>query len=150
MSAATTAHMRALARRAAARLDHPLPRFDLLARTASCYRKVLRACIALSEVIKDGVTYKDAFDGQQAVDKIAYTIETMDRNLALLLGHALGAQKYFHAFRTRVPSLFVSGELSPPGGASPGDGSMPAATAATVRPDPDRGSPSNEASAESE
>ncbi|KAI0272327.1 CNH domain-containing protein [Gloeopeniophorella convolvens] len=130
----------------------------LLSRVA----EALRARIALSDVVKDGLTYTDAFDGRQAVDKIAYIIKTTDRNLALLLGRALDAQKYFHAvtydhrlrdspadvyqFRTRVPSPFVSGELSPPGGASPGDSSTPG----TARPDSDRGSPSNEASTESE
>ncbi|KAN0129319.1 hypothetical protein V8E53_012803, partial [Lactarius tabidus] len=50
-----------------------------------------------SDIVKDGLTYKDAFDGCQAVDKIAYIIKTTDRNLALLLGRALDAQKYFHA-----------------------------------------------------
>ena len=35
--------------------------------------------------------------GRQAVDKIAYITKTTDRNLALLLGRALDAQKYFHA-----------------------------------------------------
>lgn len=50
----------------------------------------------LSERVKDGLTYSDAFDGREAVDKIAYIIKTTDRNLALLLGRALDAQKFFH------------------------------------------------------
>lgn len=61
------------------------------------------------------------------MDKIAYIIKTTDRNLALLLGRALDAQKFFHdvtydhrlrdsgnelyQFRTKLPSPFVSGEL---------------------------------------
>ena len=74
------------------------------------------------------MTYKDAFDGREAVDKIAYILRTTDRNLALLLGRALDAQKFFHdvtydhrlrdspnelyQFRTKLPSPFVSGELN--------------------------------------
>lgn len=83
--------------------------------------------ITLADRVKDGLTYKDAFDGREAVDKIAYIIKTTDRNLALLLGRALDAQKFFHAvtydhrlrdssndlyqFRTKMPSPFTSGEL---------------------------------------
>ena len=81
----------------------------------------------LTDQVKDGLTYKDIFDGREAVDKIAYIIKTTDRNLALLLGRALDAQKFFHAvtydhrlrdnandlyqFRTVVASPFNSGEL---------------------------------------
>ncbi|ETW79216.1 hypothetical protein HETIRDRAFT_478624 [Heterobasidion irregulare TC 32-1] len=65
----------------------------LLSRVAEAFR----ARIALAERVKDGLAYKDAFDGRQAVDKIAYIIKTTDRNLALLLGRALDAQKFFHA-----------------------------------------------------
>lgn len=62
------------------------------------------------------------------MDKIAYIIKTTDRNLALLLGRALDAQKFFHdvtydhrlrdsaselyKFRTQMPSPFVSGDLT--------------------------------------
>ncbi|KAI0258302.1 hypothetical protein BC834DRAFT_85762 [Gloeopeniophorella convolvens] len=53
----------------------------LLSRVA----EALRARIALSDVVKDGLAYTDAFDGRQAVDKVAYIIKTTDRNLALLL-----------------------------------------------------------------
>lgn len=52
--------------------------------------------IVLSELVKDGITYKDAFDGRSAVGIIAEVIKTPDRNLALLLGRALDAQKFFH------------------------------------------------------
>ncbi|KAI0035358.1 CNH-domain-containing protein [Vararia minispora EC-137] len=93
----------------------------LLSRVAEAFQ----TRIALADRVKDGLTYKDAFDGRQAVDKIAYIIKTTDRNLALLLGRALDAQKFFHAvtydhrlrdsaadlyqFRGRGP--FGSGEL---------------------------------------
>ena len=58
--------------------------------------EAFRARVNLSERTKDGLTYSDAFDGREAVDKIAFIIKTTDRNLALLLGRALDAQKFFH------------------------------------------------------
>lgn len=95
----------------------------LLSRVAEAFRDR----IPVADKVKDGLTYKDAFDGREAVDKIAYIIKTTDRNLALLLGRALDAQKFFHdvtydhrlrdsasefyQFRTKLPSPFVSGEL---------------------------------------
>ncbi|OJT06723.1 Rho1 guanine nucleotide exchange factor 1 [Trametes pubescens] len=98
----------------------------LLSRVAEAFK----ARIQLGDRVKDGLTYKDAFDGREAVDTIAYIIKTTDRNLALLLGRALDAQKFFHAvtydhrlrdsshdlyqFRTKLPSPFVSGELDVP------------------------------------
>jgi RHO1 GDP-GTP exchange protein 1/2 len=137
----------------------------LLSRVA----EALRARIVLTDIVKDGLTYKNAFDGRQAVDKIAYIIKTTDRNLALLLGRALDAQKYFHAvtydhrlrdsasdvyqFRTRVGSPFHSGELSPPPVTSPSSQGAITPTPDT-RPElaatRDTGSPSNEASTESD
>ena len=95
----------------------------LLSRVADAFRYRVQ----LSDQVKDGLTYKEVFDGREAVDKIAYIIKTTDRNLALLLGRALDAQKFFHAvtydhrlrdnandlyqFRTVVASPFSSGEL---------------------------------------
>jgi hypothetical protein len=95
----------------------------LLSRVAQAFHER----IPIADRLKDGLTYKDAFDGREAVDKIAYIIKTTDRNLALLLGRALDAQKFFHdvtydhrlrdsanelyQFRTQLPSPFVSGEL---------------------------------------
>jgi hypothetical protein len=64
----------------------------LLSRVAEAFKDR----IICSERIKDGLVYSDAFDGRDAVDKIAYIIKTSDRNLALLLGRALDAQKFFH------------------------------------------------------
>ena len=96
----------------------------LLSRVAEAFKTRLQ----LGDRIKDGLTYKESFDGREAVDTIAYIIKTTDRNLALLLGRALDAQKFFHAvtydhrlrdsshdlyqFRTKLPSPFVSGELA--------------------------------------
>lgn len=94
----------------------------LLSRVSEAFRDR----IPLGDRVKDGLTYKEAFDGREAVDKIAYIIKTTDRNLALLLGRALDAQKFFHdvtydhrlrdspnelyQFRTSLGS-YVSGEL---------------------------------------
>jgi len=52
--------------------------------------------ITVSEKEKDNLIYKTAFSGYEAVDLIAYIIRTSDRNLALLLGRSLDAQKFFH------------------------------------------------------
>lgn len=52
--------------------------------------------IGVSEKEKDGLVYKNAFTGYDAVELIAYIIRTSDRNLALLLGRSLDAQKFFH------------------------------------------------------
>ena len=143
MSAAMTPHIRALIEAGRAGRPpvpssagpgrdspHPRPRRTpivypaLLSRVAEAFK----ARIQLGDRVKDGLTYKDAFDGREAVDTIAYIIKTTDRNLALLLGRALDAQKFFHAvtydhrlrdsshdlyqFRTKLPSPFVSGELA--------------------------------------
>ncbi|KXN92394.1 Rho1 guanine nucleotide exchange factor 1 [Leucoagaricus sp. SymC.cos] len=97
----------------------------LLSRVAEAFRER----IPLGDRAKDGLTYKEAFDGREAVDKIAYIIKTTDRNLALLLGRALDAQKFFHdvtydhrlrdspnelyQFRTKL-GPYVSGELGNP------------------------------------
>lgn len=107
----------------------------LLSRVAQAFRER----IPITDRVKDGLTYKDSFDGREAVDKIAYIIKTTDRNLALLLGRALDAQKFFHdvtydhrlrdsaaelyQFQTKLPSPFVSGEIEQQGGEGlqPGD-----------------------------
>lgn len=64
----------------------------LLSRVAEVFKQLC----SLTELIKDGITYKDSFDGRTAVTIIADIIKTPDRNLALLLGRALDAQKMFH------------------------------------------------------
>ncbi|AOA64321.1 Rho GDP/GTP exchange factor [Komagataella phaffii CBS 7435] len=51
--------------------------------------------ITLGIKVKDGLEYKDSFTGVEAVDVICRLIRTTDRNLALLLGRALDAQKLF-------------------------------------------------------
>lgn len=133
----------------------PLMYPALLSRIA----EALCSRITLSDIVKAGLTYKNAFNGHQAVNKIAYIIKTTDRNLMLLLGHALDAEKYFYAitydhrlhnspsdvyqFCMRIGSPFYLGELSPLPVTSPRsqDMSIPTPDAHT-----DAGSPSNEAS----
>ncbi|KAG7094009.1 hypothetical protein E1B28_007637 [Marasmius oreades] len=104
----------------------PVISIALLSHVAQAFRDRIQ----LGDKVKDGLTYKDGFDGREAVDKLAYIIKTTDRNLALLLGRALDAQKFFHdvtydhrlrdtsgeiyQFRTKLPSPFVSGELPAP------------------------------------
>ncbi|KAK6409122.1 RHO1 GDP-GTP exchange protein 2 [Elasticomyces elasticus] len=64
----------------------------LLSNVAAAFRER----VPLAEKEKDGLVYKNAFSGYEAVELIAYIIRTSDRNLALLLGRSLDAQKFFH------------------------------------------------------
>ncbi|KAI8143965.1 hypothetical protein BJV82DRAFT_610038 [Fennellomyces sp. T-0311] len=56
----------------------------------------LRLRIMLSDRLKDGIEYKNAFDGQEAVDKLCKIINSKDRTLALRVGRVLGSQRLFH------------------------------------------------------
>lgn len=76
----------------AAQRRAPLVYPALLSRVA----EVFQDRVALSEREKDGLVYKSAFTGAEAVDLISFIIKTTDRNLALLLGRSLDAQKFFH------------------------------------------------------
>ncbi|KAL8280023.1 hypothetical protein RQP46_007604 [Phenoliferia psychrophenolica] len=119
----------------------------LLSRVAEAFK----TRITLSERVKDGLVYQETFDGRDAVDKIAYIIKTTDRNLALLLGRALDAQKFFHdvtydhrlrdspaelyQFKERLASPFLEDE-----GAT-GEGSTPTPTAGGATPNDDENRP---------
>lgn len=70
----------------------PLVYPALLSRVAETFQDR----VALAEREKDGLVYKSAFTGAEAVDLISFIIKTTDRNLALLLGRSLDAQKFFH------------------------------------------------------
>ena len=70
----------------------PLVYPALLSRVATTFRDRVQ----ISEKEKDGLVYQSAFTGADAVDLIAFIIKTTDRNLALLLGRSLDAQKFFH------------------------------------------------------
>ncbi|KIP07120.1 hypothetical protein PHLGIDRAFT_71560 [Phlebiopsis gigantea 11061_1 CR5-6] len=125
--------------------NRPHPRRPIVVNPAllSKVAQAFKDRIQLADKIKDGLTYKDAFDGREAVDRIAFIIKTSDRNLALLLGRALDAQKFFHAvtydhrlrdssndlyqFRLKMPSPFTSGDLVDPDGESVGDAVVKAA-----------------------
>ncbi|KAG5519110.1 hypothetical protein PMAC_002198 [Pneumocystis sp. 'macacae'] len=87
-------HSKSIASSTAARTvkRYPVVYPALLSRVAEAFRQR----IVLSDKLKDGLTYKDAFVGSEAVDVISQIIRTTDRNLALLLGRSLDAQKFIH------------------------------------------------------
>jgi len=58
--------------------------------------KIFKESVILTINTKDGLEYHDTFTGKMAVDIICRIIRTNDRNLALLLGRSLDAQKFFH------------------------------------------------------
>ncbi|KAI8592041.1 hypothetical protein BDZ88DRAFT_392856 [Geranomyces variabilis] len=62
----------------------------------SMVAEAFRAKVPLGNRVKDSLDYTDCFVGRDAVDTIAYLIKSTDRNLSLLLGRALDAQKFFH------------------------------------------------------
>lgn len=70
----------------------PLVYPALLSRVADVFRERISA----GDRNKNDLSYKFAFTGSEAVDLVSYIIKTTDRNLALLLGRALDAQKFFH------------------------------------------------------
>jgi hypothetical protein len=70
----------------------PLVYPALLSRVADVFKERIN----VGDRLKNELTYKSAFTGAEGVDLIAYVIKTSDRNLALLLGRALDAQKFFH------------------------------------------------------
>ncbi|KAJ9123210.1 hypothetical protein QFC22_001404 [Naganishia vaughanmartiniae] len=95
----------------------------LLSRVA----EVFRQHIPLSDRVKDGLSYKDAFDGKEALDLLCDIIRTPDRNLAMLVARSLESQKFFHEvtyggyrfkgdvteiyrFKERLPSPFAAAE----------------------------------------
>jgi hypothetical protein len=70
----------------------PLVYPALLSKVASIFRERLATGVRT----KHELEYNDAFTGGEAVDMIIHILRTRDRNLALLLGRALDAQKFFH------------------------------------------------------
>lgn len=79
---------------AASSRKEPLVYPAMLSRVAQKFRERMNA--VLGDRVKNELTYKNAFAGNEAVDVIAYIIKTPDRNLALLVGRSLDAQKLFH------------------------------------------------------
>lgn len=99
----------------------------LLSRVAEAFRQH----IPLSDRAKDGLSYKDAFDGKEALDLLCDIIRTPDRNLAMLVARSLESQKFFHEvtyggyrfkddanelyrFKERLPSPFPGAETGMP------------------------------------
>lgn len=76
----------------ATKIRPPLVYPAMLSKVSECFRRK----IITGDRTKNELTYKNAFSGSEAVDVLSYIIRTTDRNLALLLGRALDAQKYFH------------------------------------------------------
>jgi hypothetical protein len=70
----------------------PLVYPAMLSRVADVFKQRM----IVGDRLKNELTYKSAFTGADGVDVISYIIKTSDRNLALLLGRALDAQKFFH------------------------------------------------------
>ena len=92
MSTRPTASAHSSASQTIAQRKSPLVYPALLSRVATAFQER----IGVGDRTKNDLTYKSAFTGAEAVDLIAYIIKTTDRNLALLLGRALDAQKFFH------------------------------------------------------
>jgi hypothetical protein len=70
----------------------PLVYPALLSKVAMAFKERVN----LGDLTKDGLDYTNAFTGEEAVATISWIIKTTDRNLALLLGRSLDAQKFFH------------------------------------------------------
>ena len=85
---ASTANSAVISAQSRAPLVYPA----LLSRVADVFRERISA----GDRNKNELSYKFAFTGAEAVDLISYIIKTTDRNLALLLGRSLDAQKFFH------------------------------------------------------
>ncbi|KAL0083844.1 CNH domain-containing protein [Phycomyces blakesleeanus] len=52
--------------------------------------------IHTTHLIKDDIQYHHVFSGTEAVDCLLHIIRTKDRNVAILVGRALGEQGFFH------------------------------------------------------
>ncbi|TPX37144.1 hypothetical protein SmJEL517_g01035 [Synchytrium microbalum] len=58
--------------------------------------RYFRRDVPLSTHTKDMVNYKDSFTGKEAVEVLCKMLNTKDRGLALIVGRALQAQRFFH------------------------------------------------------
>ncbi len=73
----------------------PFLRPDISVCILSQVSNIFKSTLSTGDRYKNGLLYRDAFTGFEAVTLIAFLIRTSDRNLALLLGRALDAQKLF-------------------------------------------------------
>lgn len=91
-STVTSSGHKSVAGHSSRRSRGPIVYPALLSRVADVFRERIQ----VGERQKNGLSYQNAFTGAEAVDLITLIIKTTDRNLALLLGRALDAQKFFH------------------------------------------------------
>ncbi|ORX55506.1 hypothetical protein BCR36DRAFT_403069 [Piromyces finnis] len=74
------------------KINFPIVNPALLSNVATVFMKY----VPVASYIKDSIKYTNCFRGSDAVDTLKLIIRTSDRNLALLLGRALGNQNFFH------------------------------------------------------
>ncbi|KAI8062883.1 hypothetical protein BC940DRAFT_307979 [Gongronella butleri] len=67
--------------------------------------------ITVMDRCKDGIEYKNTFTGKEAVDCLAMILATGDRFLAMMVGRALGAQRFFHDVHYEQRLMDADGEL---------------------------------------
>ncbi|CAK9440613.1 uncharacterized protein LODBEIA_P46440 [Lodderomyces beijingensis] len=77
-------------------VSHPSQSSSVYPALLSEVAKLFKDAIILTINTKDGLEYHDTFTGKMAVDILCRIIRTNDRNLALLIGRSLDAQKFFH------------------------------------------------------
>ncbi|CUM50161.1 uncharacterized protein AC631_00170 [Debaryomyces fabryi] len=92
----------------------PMPRKPIVyPAMLSRVARVFKETIILTINTKDGLEYHDTFTGKMAVDIICNIIRTNDRNLALLIGRSLDAQKFFrdvtynHRLRDSIHEVYA-------------------------------------------
>ncbi|ORX87719.1 hypothetical protein BCR32DRAFT_194653, partial [Anaeromyces robustus] len=73
-------------------INMPIVYPALLSNVATVFMKY----VPMATYIKDSIKYTNCFRGSDAVETLKLIIRTKDRNLALLLGRALGNQNLFH------------------------------------------------------
>ncbi|CDH56451.1 rho guanyl nucleotide exchange factor [Lichtheimia corymbifera JMRC:FSU:9682] len=76
----------------------------------SVVAREFRRRIILVDRVKNGIEYKNVFDGREAIDTLADIIgNTQRRDIALRLGRALGAQRFFHDvnYESRLVDTFT-------------------------------------------
>ncbi|ORX58117.1 hypothetical protein DM01DRAFT_1219091 [Hesseltinella vesiculosa] len=67
--------------------------------------------ITVGDRCKDGIEYKNTFTGSEAVDCLTMILATGDRFLAMIVGRAMGAQRFFHDVRYEQRLLDSEEEL---------------------------------------
>lgn len=76
----------------------------------SVVAREFRQRIILVDRVKNGIEYKNVFDGREAIDTLVDIIgNPQRRDIALRLGRALGAQRFFHDvnYESRLVDTFT-------------------------------------------